>query len=146
MPFFICQVSVKYLSSRRVIMENIDKIIEDTVNRTVLKLKLAGLMKDDRKTAAQKTEELLRNYPSFKLSDQPYTKKLCQKIETALKTIQNDYYYEIIALYYFEQMTREEVAERFNTSETTISRNKRRLIDNLSAVLFSDDLIYELFL
>lgn len=127
-------------------MKNIDEIIEDTVNRTVLKLKLAGLMKDDRKTAAQKTEELLRNYPSFKLSDQPYTKKLCQKIETALKTIQNDYYYEIIALYYFERMTREEVAERFNTSETTISRNKRRLIDNLSAVLFSDDLIYELFL
>lgn len=127
-------------------MTNIDKIIEDTVNRTVLKLKLAGLMKDDRKTAAQKTEELLKNYPRFKLSDQPYTKKLCQKIETALKTIQNDYYYEVIALYYFERMTREEVAERFNTSETTISRNKRRLIDALSAVLFSDDLIYDLFL
>lgn len=127
-------------------MKNIDKIIEDTVNRTVLKLKVAGLMKDDRKTAAQKTEELLKNYPSFKLSDQPYTKKLCQKIETAMKTIQNDYYFEIIALYYFERMTREEVAEHFNTSETTISRNKKRLIDSLSAVLFSDDLIYDLFL
>lgn len=127
-------------------MKNIDEIIEDTVNRTVLKLKLAGLMKDDRKTAAQKTEELLRNYPAFKLSDQPYTKKLCEKIERAMKTIDKDYYFEIIALYYFEKMTREEVAERFNTSETTISRNKRRLIDNLSAVLFSDDLIYELFL
>ena len=127
-------------------MKNIDKIIEDTVNRTVLKLKVAGLMKDDRKTAAQKTEELLKNYPRFKLSDQPYTKKLCQKIETAMKTIQNDYYFEVIALYYFENMTREEVAERFNTSETTISRNKKRLIDNLSAVLFSDDLIYDLFL
>lgn len=127
-------------------MQNIDKIIEDTVNRTVLKLKVAGLMKDDRKSAAQKTEELLKNYPRFKLSDQPYTKKLCQKIETALRTIQDDYYYEIIALYYFEQMTREEVAYHFNTSETTISRNKKRLIDNLSAVLFSDDLIYDLFL
>lgn len=127
-------------------MENIDKIIEDTVNRTVLKLKLAGLMKDDRKTAAQKTEELLRNYPSFKLSDQPYTKKLCEKIERAMKTIDKDYYFEIIALYYFEKMTREEVAEHFNTSETTISRNKRRLINSLSAVLFSDDLIYDLFL
>lgn len=127
-------------------MNNIDKIIEDTVNRTVLKLKVAGLMKDDRKTAAQKTEELLKNYPRFKLSDQPYTKKLCQKIETAMNTIKSDYYYEIIALYYFEQMTREEVAEHFNTSETTISRNKKRLIDNLSAVLFSDDLIYDLFL
>lgn len=127
-------------------MTNIDKIIEDTVNRTVLKLKVAGLMKDDRKTAAQKTEELLKNYPRFKLSDQPYTKKLCQKIETAMNTIKSDYYYEIIALYYFEQMTREEVAEHFNTSETTISRNKRRLITKLSAVLFSDDLIYDLFL
>lgn len=127
-------------------MKNIDEIIEDTVNRTVLKLKLAGLMKDDRKTAAQKTEELLRNYPSFKLSDQPYTKKLCEKIERAMKTIDKDYYFEIIALYYFEKMTREEVAEHFNTSETTISRNKRRLINSLSAVLFSDDLIYDLFL
>lgn len=127
-------------------MKNIEKIIEDTVNRTVLKLKMSGLMKDDRKTAAQKTEELLRNYPRFKLSDQPYTKKLCNKIETAMNSIRDDYYYEVISLYYFENMTREEVAERFNTSETTISRNKKRLIDALSAVLFSDDLIYDLFL
>lgn len=127
-------------------MNNIDKIIEDTVNRTVLKLKIAGLMKDDRKSAAQKTEELLRNYPRFKLSDQPYTKKLCDKIENALNTIQDDYYFKIIELYYFKNLTREEVADHFYTSETTISRNKKRLIDNLSAVLFSDDLIYELFL
>ena len=127
-------------------MKNIEKIIEDTVNRTVLKLKMSGLMKDDRKTAAQKTEELLRNYPRFKLSDQPYTKKLCNKIETAMNSIRDDYYYEVISLYYFENMTREEVAERYNTSETTISRNKKRLIDALSAVLFSDDLIYDLFL
>lgn len=127
-------------------MKNIEKIIEDTVNRTVLKLKMSGLMKDDRKTAAQKTEEILKNYPRFKLSDQPYTKKLCDKIETAMNTIKDDYYYDVISLYYFDGMTREEVAERFNTSETTISRNKKRLVDALSAVLFSDDLIYDLFL
>lgn len=127
-------------------MQNIEKIIEDTVNRTVLKLKMSGLMKDDRKTAAQKTEELLRNYPRFKLSDQPYTIKLCDKIETAMNTIKDDYYYDVISLYYFEGKTREEVAERYNTSETTISRNKKRLVDALSAVLFSDDLIYDLFL
>lgn len=127
-------------------MKNIEKIIEDTVNRTVLKLKMSGLMKDDRKTAAQKTEEILKNYPRFKLSDQPYTKKLCDKIETAMNTIKDDYYYDVISLYYFDGMTREEVAEHFNTSETTISRNKKRLVDALSAVLFSDDLIYDLFL
>ena len=127
-------------------MKNIEKIIEDTVNRTVLKLKMSGLMKDDRKTAAQKTEEILKNYPRFKLSDQPYTKKLCDKIETAMNTIKDDYYYDVISLYYFDGMTREEVAERFNTSETTISRNKKRLVDALSAILFSDDLIFQLFL
>lgn len=127
-------------------MKNIEKIIEDTVNRTVLKLKMSGLMKDDRKTAAQKTEEILKNYPRFKLSDQPYTKKLCDKIETAMNTIKDDYYYDVILLYYFDGMTREEVAEHFNTSETTISRNKKRLVDDLSAVLFSDDLIFQMFL
>ena len=127
-------------------MENINKIIEDTVNRTVLKLKVAGLMKDDRKTAAQKTEELLKNYPKFKLSDQPYTLKLCQNIEVALDSIKEDYYYQIIPLYYFDLIPRDKVAEYFNTSETTISRNKKRLVDDLSAVLFSDDLIYDLFL
>ena len=125
---------------------NVDKIIEDTVNRTVLKLKVAGLMKDDRKSAAQKTEELLKNYPRFKLSDQERTKELCRKIEVALDTIRSDYYFEVISLYYFEKYTREEVAAYFNTSETTISRNKRRLIDDLAAVLFSDDFIYEIFL
>ncbi len=126
--------------------KDVDQIIEETVNMTVLKLKGAGLIKGDRKTAAVKTEELLRNYPKFKLSDQERTKELCRKIEVALDTIRSDYYFEVISLYYFEKYTREEVAAYFNTSETTISRNKRRLIDDLAAVLFSDDFIYEIFL
>ena len=126
-------------------MKTVEEIIEETVNRTVLKLKAADLLKDNRKSASQKTEELLKNYPSFKLSDQPYTVKLCENIETALGTIRSDYYYEVRSLYYFEKMTREEVAEHFNTSETTISRNKKRLIDKLSAVLFSDELILDIF-
>lgn len=125
---------------------NVDEIIENTVNRTVLKLKVAGLMRDDRKTAAQKTEDLLKKYPRFQLSDQPYTKKLCDRIAQALETIKDDYYYDIITMYYFEERTREDVAAHYRTSETTISRNKKRLVDKLSDVLFSDDLIYELFL
>lgn len=126
--------------------KDVDQIIEETVNMTVLKLKSAGLMKEDRKTAVQKTEELLRNYPKFKLSDQEHTRELCRKIETALDTIRSDYYFEVISLYYFEKYTREEVAVHFNTSETTISRNKSRLLNELAAVLFSDDFIYEIFL
>ena len=125
---------------------DIQKIIQDTVNTTVLKLKMAGLMKDDRKTAYQKTEELLRNYNAFKQSDQPYTKKLIKKMDEALKTIENEEYYEIIEMYYMRGLSREAVAEYFDTTVTTISRNKNKLIHKLKLYIFSDDVIYELFL
>lgn len=124
----------------------IKRIINDTVNATVLKLKMAGLMKDDRKSAYQKTEELLRNYNAFVESDQPYTQKLVRKIDEALDSIKSDIYYEIIPMVYFEGDTREAVAEYFDTTVTTISRNKNRLVNKLKVRLFSDDVIYELFL
>lgn len=125
---------------------DVESIIENTVNKTVLKLKMAGLMKDNRKSAFQKTEELLRNYYIFKQSDQPYTKKLIEKIDYAMDTIKSDPYYDIIILYYFDGCSRESVAECFDTTVTTISRNKTRLINKLKTALFSDDVIYELFL
>ena len=125
---------------------DIQRIINDTVNATVLKLKMAGLMKDNRKTAFQKTEELLRNYETFKKSDQPYTQKLVKMIDHALYIIRDDIYYDIIPMQYFQNETREVIAERFNTTVTTISRNKVRLINKLTLMLFSDDVIYELFL
>lgn len=124
----------------------IQQIINDTVNSVILKLKMAGLMKDDRKTAYEKMEELLRNYNAFKKSDQPYTIKLVKKINDALYTIRDDIYYDIIPMYYFDRETREMIAEYFDTTVTTISRNKTRLINKIKPLLFSDDVIYELFL
>lgn len=125
---------------------DIQQVIDNTVNTTVLKLKMAGLLKDDRKTAYQKTEELLRNYVDFSKSDQPYAIKLCKQIRSALRSIQDDIYYEVISMYYFEKDTRESIAEYFDTTVTTISRNKTRLVNKLKVKLFSDDVIYELFL
>lgn len=124
----------------------LQQMINDTVNTTVLKLKIAGLMKDGRKTAYEKTEELLRNYNAFKESDQPYTIKLVKKINDALDTIKDDIYFDVISMYYFNHETRETIAEYFNTTVTTISRNKTRLINKIKPILFSDDVIYELFL
>lgn len=126
--------------------EEIKKIVDMTVNATVLKLKMTGLLANDRKTAYQKTEELLRNYNEFKNSDQPYAKKLIKQIDDALKDIENDIYYDIIPLTYFENDTRENIANIFNTTERTISRNKGRLINILKIKLFTDDVIFELFM
>lgn len=125
---------------------DIEKIVDMTVNKAILKLKMTGLMRDDRKSASQKTEELLKNYNAFKGSDQPYTIKLVEKINAALEDIKDDPYFDIIPMSYFEDCTREEIAEKFNTTVTTISRNKTRLINVLKSYLFSDDVIYELFL
>ena len=126
--------------------KEIDNIISKTVNETVSKLKLAGLIENDRKTAYQKTEELLRNYNEFKLSEEPRTKKLVTMIDNALCKMQDDIYYDIIPMTYFDNETRENIAEYFNTSQRTISRNKGRLINQLKIKLFSDDVIFELFL
>ena len=121
--------------------------IEEVVNITVLKLKMAGLMRDDRKSAFQKTEALLRNYNTFKnVKDRKSTKHLCKKIEIALEEIKDDIYYDIIPMIYFENRTREDIAEHFNTSTKTITRNKNKLVNQLKLRLFSDDVIFELFL
>lgn len=127
-------------------MSDIEKIVDMTINKTILKLKMTGLMRDNRKSAFQKTEELLKNYNAFNESDQPYTIKLVEKINAALEDIKDDPYFDIIPMSYFEDCTREEIAEKFNTTVTTVSRNKTRLVNVLKSYLFSDDVIYELFL
>lgn len=125
----------------------IKSIINETVNTVVLKMKMAGLIRDSRKTAVEKTEELLRNYPTFReITDQEYTIKLVAKIEEALKDIEDDLYYDVIPMFYFHNETREYIAERFGCTETTVSRNKTRLLNQLKLKLFSDDVIFELFL
>lgn len=124
----------------------IKEYINDTVNATVLKMKMAGLLKGNRQSAIEKTEELLRNYPIFKDLKEPYTLKLVSNIEKALEDVKNDIYYEIIPMFYFHNETREYIAEYFKCSETTISRNKTRLLNQLKLRLVSKEVIEELFL
>lgn len=126
---------------------DVRQIISDTVNETVLKMKMAGLMKDSRKSATEKLEELLKNYPTFKrIDDKEYTVKLVQSVDAALKTIKDDPYYDVIRLFYFEGCTRESIALDYGCTETTISRNKTRLLNKLKTILFSDEVIFEIFL
>ena len=129
-------------------MEDIKSIIQSTVDYTIAKLKLCGLMKDKRQTAFQKTEQILRSYNDMKksYSEDGTAKKFIDIIDKALEELKDDIYYDIIPMIYFEGCSREEVAEFFDTTVTTISRNKRRLIEKLKLFIFADDVVYELFL
>lgn len=73
------------------------------------------------------------------------TKHFIAILDSALFKISNDQYYDLIRLIYFEEKTREEIAEYYNRDITTIWRNKRRLINQLKISLFSDEVIKELF-
>lgn len=73
------------------------------------------------------------------------TKHFIAIFDSALFKISNDQYYDLIRLIYFEEKTREEIAEYYNRDITTIWRNKRRLINQLKISLFSDEVIKELF-
>ena len=67
------------------------------------------------------------------------TKKEIQRIERALETIQDDEYYDIIPLKYWDQLPPAEIAERLNCDERTFYRHKNRLINKLKVVLFGAD-------
>lgn len=75
------------------------------------------------------------------------TESYIRIINNALKTVKNDPYYAVIRMCYFEGMKHSEVARLWNVpvDETTIGRNKNRLVKKLSIYLFSDDVIRELY-
>lgn len=110
------------------------------------------MLKDNKKSAFKKTEEILKNYKKFECAvknnydNTDKTQKLLAIINAALKMIESDQYYEIIPMIFFERKTREEIAEHFNVEVKTVTRNKNRLVNQLKMIIFSDDVIRELFL
>ena len=67
------------------------------------------------------------------------TKREIQRIERALETIQDDEYYDIIPLKYWDLLPPAEIAERLNCDERTFYRHKNRLVNKLKVVLFGAD-------
>ena len=166
-----------------------------TAEELLEKLRTGKFLKENKKNAFQKTEQLLYNYLSFKaviadkeeqirqlqLTGRPQRSKSItnfsiggnseyltelEKDEDKIEQIQNsiaitkhyiaivdreleklsqDPYYDLIKLLYFEGKTQEDSAEYFECSQPTIWRNKGRLVNRLRVMLFSDDVIKELF-
>lgn len=75
------------------------------------------------------------------------TSNFIKLIDNALKTIKGDPYYEVIEKCYFEGKKHYVVSKEWATpiNETTVGRNKNRLVKKLSIYLFSDDVIKELY-
>lgn len=173
----------------------IKETAKSTAEELLEKLRTGKFLRDNKKTAFQKTEQLLYNYQSFKavIADKEeqirtildngrpkrskditnfsiaasaeylseiekdedkieqisnsiaITKHYIAIVDRELTKLSCDSYYDLIRLLYFEGKTQDEAAEYYDCSQQTIWRNKGRLINKLKVMLFSDDVIRELF-
>lgn len=126
--------------------EKIKQIISETVATTVLQLKAAGLLKDGTKTAYEKTEALLFQYPQLKDVKEPYAQRVVEEIDTCLLDAANDPYVDVIRLYYFGGLKNAACASMLCCDERTCRRNRKKLVEQFSARLASDEFIRELLL
>lgn len=65
-------------------------------------------------------------------------------IDKCMATLKTDPYYDILPMRYFEGRTLEDIGAYFGCDHTTISRNKNRLVRELSMRLFPDEVVTEL--
>ncbi|MBR5889127.1 MAG: hypothetical protein IKY92_03705 [Akkermansia sp.] len=119
--------------------------MRDTVTATVLQLKAAGMLQPaTAKTAVQKTEELLRQYPQLRNSSEPYALRVVAEIDALLAAAENEPYVDVIRLYYFGGLTNEGCANTLCCDERTCRRYRKKLVQQFSVRLASDEFIREL--
>lgn len=74
------------------------------------------------------------------------TERFIKLIDNALETIANDPYFEVVKMHYFKGMKYAAIADNWPVTidESTICRNKNRLVKKMSIYLFSDEVINEM--
>ena len=122
----------------------VKQLIADTVNATVSKMQAAGLLRDNRTTAIEKTEALLRQYPALKGVDEPYAQRVVREIDACMEEIQNDPYADVIRLFYFGGLKNAACADVLCCDERTARRNRKQFVQQFSARLASDEFIRDL--
>ena len=126
--------------------KKIQQIIKDTVDTTVLRLKDAGLLRDSTKSAYEKTEILLRQYPQLLKVQEPYAQRVVQEVDACLADISGEPYADVIRLFYFAGLTNEACANTLCCDERTCRRNRKKLVQRFSVRLASADFIRELLM
>lgn len=120
------------------------KIIDATVQATVMQLQAAGLLRSNTRTAYEKTEELLRQYPRLKTLQGDYARRVVQEIDACLAEAEQEPYADVIRLFYFAGLKNAACAKVLACDERTGRRARRKLVEQFSVRLASEDFIREL--
>ena len=126
--------------------DSVKKYIDEAISATVERLRMDGLLRSDDRTAYEKTEELLKRYPTLKGINQPAAKRVCEEVEACLRSVRNDPYARVIELFYFRGMTNAACALELECEERTARRNRKKLVEDFSVRLASEEFIREILL
>lgn len=100
-----------------------------------------GFQEDPAPDSAADIEDLLRRYSAVKMATSmgsETAKKQLERIGKILRIIEGDPYRDIIEMYYIKGYTREYIAEKLDTSVTTVSRQKTRLLQLIADTIGND--------
>jgi len=81
----------------------------------------------------------LDQYTKSVKSSMMRTRQAVLRIDRVLETIRDDKYFGIIPMRYWDGITFEDIALNFECDESTVRRNKSRLVNKLKIVLFGID-------
>ena len=116
-----------------------NKVADKAVTVALNRLKAEGRITYYFSDSFTKTEDLLYLYPKL-----PKDNETRLKIDKALETIKDDFYFGLIHYRYFQEMTFEQIAEIYDCQSKNVSKQRSKLIRKLAAELFPEDVLNEL--
>jgi len=128
----------------KLIDEEVKKLEEEAKGIAIPTAKSNSLILNERNNTYVYGDETLETRISELKQISVKTKSQIRLVKSALKKIENDKYYDIIPMYYFEEKTIEEIAEECEWAVGTVSKHKKRLMNDLKVYVFPDTFIEEL--
>lgn len=128
----------------KLIDEEVKKLEEEAKGIAMPTAKSNSLILNERNNTYVYGDETLETRISELKQISVKAKSQIRLVKSALKKIENDKYYDIIPMYYFEEKTIEEIAEECEWAVGTVSKHKKRLMNDLKVYVFPDTFIEEL--
>lgn len=128
----------------KLIDEEVKKLEEEAKGIAIPTAKSNSLILNERNNTYVYGDETLETRISELKQISVKAKSQIRLVKSALKKIENDKYYDIIPMYYFEEKTIEEIAEDCEWAVGTVSKHKKRLMNDLKVYIFPDTFIEEL--
>lgn len=116
-----------------------EQIADMAAEKTIKKLMDRGRISYIFPNSFKKTEELLYLYPKL-----PEGHPERERVDEALKKIEQFDYKDIVASKYFDGLTLTEISEIYNVKYSNISKKRNKLVKILASELFPEDVLKEL--